>query len=133
MDSLLRDIMIGAIGSVLGALLVFVGTYGIRFTKESKKKAKLGREKEVERWKTNKMGIRQGITNAYLFDILKYLLFGNLFLAIPTLFAVFDISSNFGFVLYRYIMTIGAALALASYFLGVGRTIKYLKLRALDD
>lgn len=83
-------------------------------------------------WKTNKMGIRQGITNGYLFDILKYILLGNLFLAIPTIFMVLDLTSEVGFILYRIFVTVGGSIALGAFFLGLGRTSRYLRLRAID-
>lgn len=132
MEQLFRDLVIGATGSVIGAFIVFIGTYGLRLGKETKKASEEKWQAEVTTWKSKEMGIRQGITNGYLFDILKYILLGNLFLAVPALFMVLDITSVVGFILYRVLVTVGGAMALGAFFLGLGRTSRYLRLRAID-
>jgi hypothetical protein len=132
MDSLARDIIIGAVGSVLGAFFVFLGSQGWQLNKAVREKRQSLRRREEEQWRTRNMGIRQGITNVYLFEILKYLLFGNLFLALPTITTFLDFTSPSGFVAYRIILTIGGGLAFACFFVGLGRASRYIRLRGLD-
>jgi hypothetical protein len=40
MEQLFRDLLIGATGSVIGAFIVFIGTYGLRIGKETQKASK---------------------------------------------------------------------------------------------
>lgn len=133
MDPLARDLLVGAIGSVLGALFVFIGSQGWRVTKTARDRRKRLRAREEEQWRTRQIGIRQGISNVYLFDILKYLLLGNLLLAVPTMATWLDLTNELGFIVYRLVLSIGGGLAFACFFLGLGKASRYMRLRALDS
>jgi len=67
------------------------------------------------------LGIRQGIINTYLFDILRFLLLGNLFLAIPTMVTMLDFMTDLGFISYRVLSTSGGILAFAFFFMGISQ------------
>jgi len=126
------ELIIGTIGSVLGALTVYLSQSGLRLTKKTRQNILKKREKEIKEWKSMKIGVRQGITNYYLFSILRYLFLGNLLWVLPELVEQFQ---NFGLEYYAYVITIllGRGGALICFFIGLGQIIRYLKLRDLDE
>lgn len=133
MDQLPEKLIIGAIGSVLGALIVYLGQSGLQLTKKARQKIREAREKEIDEWKSMNMGIRQGITNYYLFSILRYLFLGNLLWIVPELVAEPGQLMGMSYNIYLLLVILGRGGALLSFFLGLGRILRYLRLRALDD
>lgn len=87
---MIRDIFVGANGSVLGALLVFIGQRGFRWTVLAKTRRAKESETELAKWIDGTVPQRQGITKAYLFAILKSLLLGNIAISVPGTFLVLD-------------------------------------------
>jgi hypothetical protein len=136
MDQLPREIIIGAIGSILGALIVYLGQSGLQLTKKARERAEAARTKEIDVWKSKKLGIQQGITNYYLFSILRYLFLGNLLWLVPEF--VLEPGQMLGMIYHVYyvyvvIVILSRGGALLCFFLGLGRILRYLRLRALDD
>jgi hypothetical protein len=136
MDQLPREIIIGGIGSILGALIVYFGQSGLQLTKKARQKAGEVRRKEVDAWKSKKLGIRQDITNYYLFSILRYLFLGNFLWLMPEF--VLEPGRMLGMIYQIYdvdvvIVILSRGGALLCFFLGLGRILRYLRLRALYD
>ncbi len=138
-ESISLNIAIGVISSVIGALFVFAGQYGIRIRKKAVEKNVFVKKKEEQQWKTNDFGIRQGITNKYLFIILRYLFLANMFWLVPEFLVKIYMLSDAFFNIYPYeeiSYTIGILLRLSSlvlFFLGLGNILRYMKLRQSDD
>lgn len=128
-----RDLIFSAIGSIIGALFVYFGQSGLQITKKARDKARKAREDERVAWKSMKLGIRQGITNQYLFSILRYLFLGNLLWLIPETASEPLQMLNVMYGVYICIIISARVGALLSFFLGLGRIIRYLRLRALDE
>ena len=128
-----KEIIIGAIGSILGALIVYLGQSGFQLTKKAKEKAQEARLKEMDAWKSMKFGIRQGITNYYLFSILRYLFLGNLLWIVPEFVAEPGQMMGMMYEVYLGILIAGRGGALLCFFLGLGRILRYLRLRSLDE
>jgi hypothetical protein len=133
MNEIIKNLLIGTIGSVIGALLVLYGSQGWQLTRESREKRKQRRQIEENQWISMDIGIRQSITNSYLFDILKYILIGNLFFAISNGSFFLDVQTDLGFLIYRVLSSICGILAFFYFFIGLGRANRYLKLRRLDN
>lgn len=136
MDQLPGEIIIGGIGSILGALIVYLGQSGLQLTKKARERAGEDRTKEVDGWKSKELGIRQNITNYYLFSILRYLFLGNFLWLVPEF--VLEPGRMLGMVYRVYdvdvvIVILSRGGALLCFFLGLGRILRYLRLRATDD
>ena len=133
MDEILHDLVIGVFGSLFGAFIIYTTTYGIAFSKKRKEKRAKKWEAEKSQWKSKQMGIRQGITNQYLFDILKYLLLGSIIGSFGTMIVIIDCTSNHGILIYRIILTVIGTLTFVIYLIGLGKVLRYLRLRKLDE
>ncbi len=132
MDQIPEKLVIGAIGSVLGALIVYLGQTGFQITKKARQQSLEAREKETDEWKSMKMGVRQGITNYYLFSILRYLFLGNLLWIVPEFVAEPGQMLGMPYSIYICILVLGRGGALLCFFIGLGRILRYLRLRTLD-
>ena len=80
MDRFARDFIIGVIGSVVGAFIVYVGSYGLKLTSAARKRFREERLAEKQTWAEGDPNVRQNITNHYLFTVLKHMLLANLLL-----------------------------------------------------
>ena len=130
MNSLLRDLLIGTIGSVIGALIVFLSTSGFQFTRKAKQRAAERKEAERKRWQEGDSLIRQEITNEYLFGILKYMLVGNLLWALPSVVSGMTFAFSMEFIAYLNIMYgLGSALGAIYFYRGLGLVIRYMNLK----
>ncbi len=132
MSEIPKEIIIGAIGSILGALIVYFGQSGFQLTKKARERAQETRAKEIDDWKSMKIGIRQGITNFYLFSILRYLFLGNLLWIVPEFVVEPGKMMGMMYEVYFGIVIVGRGGALLCFFLGLGRILRYLRLRSLD-
>jgi hypothetical protein len=136
MDQLHREIIIAVIGSLVGALIVYLGQSGLQLTKKGRERAEVDRRKEIDVWKSKKLGILQGITNYYLFSILRYLFLGNLLWLVPEF--VLEPVQMLGKIYHVYdvhvvVVILSRGGALLCFYLGLGRILRYLRLRTLDD
>ncbi len=121
-------IMNGAIGSVIGATIVFISSKGVGLSLSSIKKSIKDAEIERENWKTNKQAIRQEITNRYLFIILRFLFLANLF---------WVASEGLSFIAYykeaeilaKSFSLIGISISLLFFYLGLGKILNYMSLQ----
>lgn len=129
-NAITTNLLIGIVSSVIGALLVLVSQYGIRIRKSSKIASAKRRQDELDQWKINELGIRQGITNYYLFKILRYLFLANMLWLVPEFIEkVFFLSHYLDLSFYResyfLIDAICRLSSLAIFFLGLGQIALY--------
>lgn len=75
----LRDLGIAVGGGIITAALIYVFQFGVTFTKTSRAAALAKREKEERDWRSADFTKRQMISNAYMFAIMKWFMFGNIF------------------------------------------------------
>jgi hypothetical protein len=87
MEKMANDLLIGAAGSVIGAGIVFLFTYGIRITTATRLTAKQSLRQEMEKWKNSGLLPRQEITNYYLIGILKHFIVGTSLITMASIFA----------------------------------------------
>jgi uncharacterized membrane protein YdjX (TVP38/TMEM64 family) len=136
MDSVYRDLLIGVIGSVIGALIVYFSSYGLNLTKAARLKYAEKIEKEKSLWRTRKIQVRMEITNNYLFEILKTFLIGSVLTLAPSLlFYIVSIQSS-DFEITRYLYGIAAVfnvVGLVYYFAALGKALRYLRIRRTDE
>jgi len=78
------------------------------------------------------MGIRQGITNSYLFAILRYLFLGNLLLLVPEILEGPLAITGLLWEVWVVVLVVSKGGALVCFFLGLGRILRYLRLRSTD-
>lgn len=133
MESIVRDIVIGAFGSILGALIVFFASYRHGSKKERLKNSVQFDEKERERWKTMHIGIRQGITNEYIFSALWHLFIANMMWVGSEALSPLIGKASQSEGVYYLLNSTGLFLCLLFFFLGLGQIIRYMRLRALDS
>jgi hypothetical protein len=128
-DRLIRDLVIGTAGSIIGAILLFLSTVGFRLTTVARDKLKQQREQEIRTWETGDSSTRQNITNDYLFAILKHMLLANMFWVLgeglPDIVAVSVRSEG----LYLFLFAFGRALSLFFFILGLGKALRYMKIK----
>ncbi|MCG8073241.1 MAG: hypothetical protein N0C86_14805 [Candidatus Thiodiazotropha taylori] len=129
MEEITRDLLIGVIGSVIGAALVFLGSVGWRFSKKAKKQLEQEKLEEERLWLSSDFQAKQSITNQYLFEILKYLLLGNICLTLPAL-SWFVLEFALGAAM-NFLSFGTSSAALVFYYVGVGRVLRYMKLQSL--
>ncbi len=125
----LRDIIIGVIGSLIGAAFVFFASRGWKFTSDLREKAKLELMQEKSEWNNGGQIGQQRITNKYLFEILKFILFGSLFSSIPLIISAFSIMDGMITSTSPVIFYVLSGFAsLASFYWGLGKVIRYRNL-----
>lgn len=123
----------GVIGSLLASLVIFVGSGARGITRRARQRAEERWSYEVAQWATRKIGVRQGLTNDYIFSTLKYLFLGNIFWAFPEVVAPIVWGSGSGERLFTAINVVGLGLGLIFFLLGLGRVLRYIRLRRTDD
>jgi hypothetical protein len=131
----MRDIFIGTIGSIIGALIVFIATSGFRLNKRARERSRARRAAEEKCWREGGISQRQEITNEYLFNILKHMLLGNLFWAMGGMFASLFYSFIWEASLWtRRINTlVGITNALGAFFFAIGLAwvLRYARLKRM--
>lgn len=132
MEQLPEKLIIGAIGSVLGALIVYLGQVGFQLGKGARERNRHARTRELEAWQSMGAGIRQSITNIYLFAILRYLFLGNLLWLVPEVLEAPAKAMDIYYEIFVGTVVVCKGGALMCFFLGLGRILRYLKLRATD-
>jgi hypothetical protein len=132
MNDILRDLLIGISGSVIGAMLVYFGQIGVTVGRKARDERDKRRQKEIALWNTRKIQVRLAITYSYLFDLLKYFLMGTIVASVPGLFSIFGIL-RISYQILAIVSTIFAVLALGFFMVGLGRAGRYLALRKQDD
>ena len=134
MDELLRDLTIGILGSIIGAIIVYFGSFGVGLTREMRQRSKQKELKEINLWRTRKIQVRMEITNNYLFEILRYFLVGSILTMVPSLFAftLGLMSGISGSIIYSFLAA-STLLGVVYYFLSLGQVIRYLRIRRTDQ
>lgn len=133
MEGILRDIIFGAIGSVLGGLFVFVSMARVETRIPILATAAKTRRREEDLWLSMKLGVRQAITNEYIFAILWCLFIANMLWVLTEMFSPFISRIDSHGTLYVVVNSIGLILSLIFFFRGLSRIGCYLQLRSLDD
>lgn len=135
MESIYRDLFIGTVGSVIGALIVYFSSYGINLTKAARLRHAEKVELEKSLWQTRKIQVRMEITNNYLFEILKAFLIGNILTLTPS-FVYYVFHQLDGFAGWRFINSVPVALTVIGfifYFVALGKALRYLRIRRTDE
>lgn len=132
---ILKDLAIGVTGSLIGAAIVYFTSVGVKLQRQSKEESKKIYENEIVLWKSRKIGIRQAISNAYLFDVLKNFLFANLVTIVPGIGTYIIVAfSEPGILEKLYLVFAGISLvSLYFYLVAFGKAVRYLKIRKSDD
>jgi hypothetical protein len=136
MDNLpIKEIAIGVVGAVLGAVVVSAGALGWRFATESRKAAKAAREAERTQWRSGDTQKRSNLTLQYLFAVMSYFLVANLFWLIPDVLEASSAAvrgavspSDQWMHLFWMSATISRFVSLIFFFLGLGRILRYASL-----
>ncbi|WP_251878432.1 hypothetical protein [Achromobacter sp. Marseille-Q4954] len=131
MADLVRELTVGAAGSVIGAAVVYFASSAAGLGKVARQAAAEKRKLEIDLWKTRKIQVRMEITNYYLFEVLKAFLFGSILTIIPSIGAM-AISQYFGGLVYLVLAGL-TAVGLIYYFIGLGHVLRYLAIRRSDE
>ncbi len=131
MERFTHEIIIGVVGSVVGAFLVYVGSYGLKLTSTARKRLREERLAEQQTWSEGDPSVRQNITNYYLFTVLKHLFLANLFWVAGEI-GSYQLSTQLdSATIYNYLNTGFGALSLIFFYLGLGTTLRFIKLTRL--
>jgi uncharacterized membrane protein YdjX (TVP38/TMEM64 family) len=136
MESVYRDLLIGIIGSVIGALIVYFSSYGLNLTKAARLRHAQRVEQEKLLWRTRKIQVRMEITNNYLFEILKAFLIASILTLVPSLilYGVFSQLDEFAARRLIYgVATVFTVIGLIYYFIALGKALRYLRIRRTDE
>ena len=127
-EKVIFAIVTGAAGSLFATFIIYVGQTSRDSLFELLKRNQI-RQKEKDAWATREIGIRQGITNHYTFQVLRYLLLGNLFWVVPE--AISPVLRNYelGQLAHMCFLIIG----LVFFLLGTGKALRYLSIRRTDS
>ena len=93
MDEWGKELIIGILGSLIGASIIYLASFGFQWTKESRKFRQKLREKELTDWKSGSAIKRQRISNSYLFSVVKYFLMGSILIAMSNV--VYDLEPSY--------------------------------------
>jgi hypothetical protein len=129
MDSIARDLAIAIAGAIIGSLLIFVFSFGFRWTKQSRESRRRERESERKDWLSNDPSKRQRITNAYLFSVLKFFVMGSILIGVSS--AISDLVPNdckSGLESTDYIMEGFDIAAVISYLATFSKIWQYMRL-----
>jgi hypothetical protein len=127
-----RDIVVGTIGSILAAIVIYGAQVGFRFSKKSSEAAAARLQREKEIWKTRELAKRQTITNRYLFEILRYFLLANIVISAPSVaFALAPILVH-SFEALSWVSAIASAVGMIYFYLSLGRLLRYVDIRRSD-
>jgi hypothetical protein len=127
-ENLLRDLLIGITGSVAGAAIVALAAYG-RDAFQTARNRSARWKHEVEEWRTGQVGRRQAITNEYVFEVLRFLLLGNLLWVFPEIIVPFTWRNSVIDELHLWVNSGFLLVGLLSFYVGLSKTIRYLRLR----
>ena len=61
-EALMTNLIIGIVGSVIGAIIIFIGQFGLKITKKSKEISKKEKEEEKSKWKLGNLEYKNNIT-----------------------------------------------------------------------
>jgi hypothetical protein len=131
MADLVRELIVGAAGSVVGAAIVYFASSAASVGNSARKQSEEKRKLEIALWKTRKIQVRMEITNYYLFEVLKAFLFGSILTIIPSIGAL-AISQYAGGAIYLVLAGL-TAIGLVYYFIGLGHVLRYLAIRRSDE
>lgn len=131
MADLVRELTVGAAGSVIGAAIVYFASSAAGIGKSARQQLEEKRKLEIDLWKTRKIQVRMEITNYYLFEVLKAFLFGSILTIIPSIGAM--AISHYGDDNIYLILAGLTAIGLVYYFIGLGHVLRYLAIRRSDE
>ena len=77
-----RDLVVGVVGSLIGAVLISLFSFGFQLTKLSREKRRKLRGQEIEDWRSADLAKRQRIFNSYLFAVLKFFIIGSILIGV---------------------------------------------------
>jgi len=124
----IKDIAIGIIGAVLGAVVVSLGAGTLRIAAKSRKAIKAKREAHRSLWHSGDTLKRVNVTLEYLFVVLSHFLVANLFWLIPDVVEAFTRTGMPGSTDERFFWPFALVFRLVSlifFFLGIGRIVRY--------
>ena len=138
MNELVQDLAIAVLGGLVTVVVIFLSKSGVRVGRDARNKVKAAREEERQQWATEKIYIRQGITNRYLFSVLQCILLGNLLWLVPefiiellNLIAQHTSIPSGGLHVFWLSVTLSCRGAgILVFLVGVGRILRYLELKA---
>lgn len=82
MEGVARDLAIGIVGSLIGAVLTFLFSLGFRITRLSRERQIKLRDQEFIDWKSGDLLKRQVIFNKYIFSVLKFFIAGSIIIGV---------------------------------------------------
>ena len=130
MDAWVGDLIIATTGAVVGAALVYVFAYGVKFTQAARAIATVARKQEQSNWRAKDPALRQRITNSYLFSILKLFMIGNMFWVGSSL--VSDLAGMEEARQFDYIMAAFDMTGMIFFFATLAKMLRFTKLLKLD-
>ena len=131
MENISNYIYSAIVGFVITVIGNFIITYRYSKQKSKIKKSVSEKVREENLWKSMNMGVRQAITNEYIFSVLMYLFIGNLiWIATEIISPLLD---QFSHGIYLLLNSFGLVSGVVFFFLGFMRIKRYLSLRALDN
>ncbi len=132
MDSWGTSIFVGALGSVIGAVLVMLASFGARGGGLSLARSARERHEEAKLWESMNLGIRQAITNQYIFSILWFLFLGNFFWVISEVVPPLAAKVTVPVLTLEVIYFVALGAGLICFLLGLEKFLAYARIRALD-
>ncbi len=127
----MKEIFTGVIGALVGGLILFMVTQGVRLTRKSWKRRRLELAEERDAWTTGDTSARQEITNEYLFTILKWMLVATVVQTIySSMFPHLLFSAGFTHLgVVKALQTVVQSVACVIYLIALGWAARYLRLK----
>jgi hypothetical protein len=130
MQGFTRDLVVGITGSIIGAVVIALFSFGLRLTKTSRESWRQFSEKEMSDWKSGDSAKQQHISNSYLFSVLKFFIIGSILTGVSSSIGdltVVDRAAPLGAVDYvNAILDIGGVIFYLATFARILRFAKLL-------
>jgi len=129
METWSKELVIGIVGSLIGAAIVYLFSVGFEWTRKSREARQRIRAKELADWKSGSAVKRQTITNLYLFSVLKFFMIGSILMGVAS--AVADLEPNLpgpGLLSQDYVQEVLDIVSTIFYLATFAKIIQFTKL-----
>jgi hypothetical protein len=128
METWTKELMIGIVGSVIGAVVIYLFSFGFRWTKKSQEIRLKIRKQELADWKSGSAIKRQRISNSYLFSVLKFFVMGSILIGVSNTVADSITNNMTNLQSQNYVQVILDTMGVIFYLATFAKIIQFTKL-----
>lgn len=85
-----RELLTGIAGAIIGPALIYLFSFGFKWTRQSREERQKLKATEIADWKSGDAVKRQRIFNLHLFSVLKFFIVGSTLIAVSSTISDFN-------------------------------------------